>query len=162
MTEPEGKRVRDSYVEQVHKVEPQHMNHMQTLFGGQLMSWMDIMAGATGSNYSGSGGGATMVAVDEMQIMSPGRLGDTLIYQARVTNVGRTSMEIFIEVDAEDEEKNRRRISEAYILTVALDENGRPTPVPPLIIETEEERQLWEAGEIRKKRRANRRVKNTP
>jgi acyl-CoA hydrolase len=159
MTEPEGKRARDSYMEQAHIVEPQHMNHMQTLFGGQLMSWMDMMAGAAGSNYSG--GGATMVAVDDMQIMSPGRLGDTLVYQARVTNVGRTSMEIFIEVDAEDEKKNRRRISEAYILTVALDEHGRPAPVPPLIIETEEERELWKAGEIRKERRASRRVKNT-
>ena len=157
MPEQEGKKVSDSYLEQVHVVEPQHLNHMQTLFGGQLMSWMDTMAGTTGSRYSG--GGATMVAVDEMQIMSPARLGDTLYYKAKVTNVGRTSMEIFIQVEAEGPVGKRRLISEAFILTVALDENGRPTPVPPLIIETKEEQELWEAGEKRKERRNSRRAK---
>ena len=157
MAEPEGKRVSDSYIEQVHIVQPEHLNHMQTLFGGHLMSWMDTIAGTVGSRHSG--GGATMVAMDEMQIVAPGRLGDTLTYKARVTNVGRTSMEIFIEVEAEDADKNRRTISEAHVTTVGLGEDGRPAPVPPLIIETEEEQALWDAAEERKERRNSRRAK---
>ena len=157
MTEQEGKRVSDSYMEQVHVIESEHLNRIQTLFGGQLMSWMDILAGAVGGHYSG--GSATVVAVDELQIMSPAKLGDTLVYQARVTNVGKTSMEVLIEVDIEDADKTRKRISEAYVLTVALGENGRPTPVPPLIIETKEEQALWEAAEERKERRNKRRAK---
>ena len=151
MAEPEGKRVRDSLTEQVHVVETEHLNHIQTLFGGQLMSWMDVIAGTTGGKHSG--GGATVRAVDEMQITAPARLGDTLVYTARLTNVGRTSMEIFIEVDIEDADKSRKRISEAYFTVVALDNDGRATPVPPLIIETEEEQALWDAAEARKARR---------
>ena len=156
MPELEGKRVSDSYTEQVYTVEPQYLNHMQTFSGAQLLAWMDIIGGAAGTRYSGRN--VTMVAMDEMQITSPAKLGDTLVYQARVTNVGRTSMEIFVEVDIEDAEKNRKRISEAYITSVALDEQGRPAPVPPLIIETEEEQALWEAAEKRKERRNSRRA----
>ncbi|MDR0470012.1 MAG: acyl-CoA thioesterase [Peptococcaceae bacterium] len=159
MIEPEGKRVRDSYTEHVHVVETEHMNQIQTLFGGQLMSWMDVIAGAAGSKYCGKG--VTVVAVDEMQITAPAKLGDTLVYRARVTNVGRTSLEIFIEVDIEDAEKNLKRISEAYFLTVALDEHGRPSPVPPLIIETTEEQSLWEAAERRKEQRNSRRAQQS-
>jgi len=157
MTEQEGKRVADSYLEQAHIVEPEHLNQIQTLFGGQLMSWMDVIAGMVGSRHSG--GGATVVAVDELQITTPARLGDTLVYKARLTNAGRTSMEVFIEVEIEGADKSRKRISEAYFLVVALDADGKSTPVPPLIIETEEERELWEAAERRKEQRNKRRGK---
>jgi acyl-CoA hydrolase len=157
MPDPEGKRVQDSYVEQVHVVEPQYLNHMQTFSGGQLMAWMDIIGAAASALHSGRG--VTMVGMDELQIMSPARLGDRLVYQARLTNVGRTSMEVFVGVDIEDAEKNRRRISEAYVMMVALDDDGRPATVPPLIIETDEERKLWDAAEERKERRNSRRAR---
>ena len=157
MAEPAGKRVADSYLEQVYIVEAQHLNRIQTFFGGQLLSWMDVIAGEVATRHSD--GSSTMVAVDEMQVTTPAHLGDKLVYTGKLTNVGRTSMEIFVEVFIEDAEKNRKSISEAYIMTVALDDGGRPRPVPPLIVETEEEKALWEAAEQRKARRNSRRGK---
>jgi len=155
MTEAKGKTVSDSYSEQHHIVQTEHLNNIQTLFGGQLMSWMDTAAGAAGRRYSGLP--VTMVAVDNMQISASARLGDTLAIRSRVTNVGRSSLEILVEVDIEEKDKSRKTISTAFFVGVVLDEDGRPTPAPPLIIETEEEQKLFDAAEKRKELRAYRR-----
>ena len=156
MTEPEGRKVSDSYVEIKHIVKLEHLNNIQTLFGGQLMSWMDAASGASGIRYSGRD--VTMVAVDDMQINAPARLGDTIIVRAKVTYVGRTSLEVLVETDIEAADKSRQTISKAFFVGVVLDKEGRPTPAPALLIETEEEQTLWNAAEKRKEFRAYRRT----
>ena len=155
MAESEGKKASDSYTEREYIVQTEHLNSMGTLFGGQLMSWMDAAAGAAGIRYSSMP--VTMVAVDDMQIKAPAYPGDKLVYKSRVTHVGTTSMEILVEIDIEDTDKGRRTISQAYFIGVALDDDGRPAPAPPLLVETSEEQKHWEDAEKRKALRAKRR-----
>jgi acyl-CoA hydrolase len=156
MAELTGRKASDSMTEQRQLIEEQHINNIQTLFGGQLMSWMDVIAGAAGRLHAGRH--VTMVAVDDMQITAPAYLGETLILKARVTNAGRTSLEILVEVEIEGEDKTIRPMSKAFFIAVVLDDEGHSAPAPPLITETEEERKLWEDAEKRKELRKQRRA----
>lgn len=155
-----GKKACDSILEQVCIVEERHLNMFRHLFGGQAMTWMDLAAGGVARLYSGLE--VTTVAVDDMIFTAPAELGDRLIVRGRVTNVGRTSMEVLVEVeiDAGGEADQRRLIQKAHFVLVALDGNNQPAPVPPLIVETEEERERWEAAEKRKVLRKERREMN--
>ena len=154
MTDLIGKKVGESLTEMRYLIETQHLNNINTLFGGQLMSWMDVVAGVAGRSHADTP--VTMVAVDNMQITAPARLGDTLILRAKVTNVGRTSMEILVEVEAESEDKAPRHVARAFFIAVVVDAEGRSTLSPPLIVETDEERKLWDDAEKRKELRKQR------
>ena len=155
MGESEGKKARDAIVEQSRTVEEQDLNIFRHLFGGQAMTWMDIAAGVVAMNYAGTN--VTTVAVDDMLFMAPAYMGDKLVVRGRVTNAGRTSMEVLVEVEKENEDGSRAIIQKAHFVLVALNDEFRPAPVPPLIVETEEERKLWEAAEKRKALRKQRR-----
>ena len=72
-----------------------------------------------------------------------------MVLIGKVTYVGRTSMEVRVDTFVESLDGARRMINRAYLVLVALDENVRSTPVPPLLTETEEERAEWEAGKRR-------------
>jgi acyl-CoA hydrolase len=90
------------------------------------------------------------VAVDQMTFRQPIRLGDLVILTAEVSYVGRTSMEAEVQVEAENPITGRRvHTNTAYLVYVALNESGVPVPVPPLISETDEQRQRMEAGRAR-------------
>ena len=90
------------------------------------------------------------VAIDQMRFHEPIRIGDLVVLQAEVTYVGRTSLETRVQVLAEDPVSGERsHANTAYLVYVALDESGRPKPVPPLIAETEAERRRMEAGRER-------------
>ena len=78
----------------------------------------------------------------------------------RITYVGRTSMEVRVDTFVESLDGNRKMVNRAYLVFVALDENEHPVPVPRLILETEEERQEWEAGAKRHALRKQRRLEN--
>lgn len=149
------KKVSDSRTEQVYIIRSQHINSYGRLFGGYLMQWIDEVAGVVARRHSG--GTITTAAVDNLSFKEGAYLGDMVVIVGSVTYTGRTSMEVLVETYVEDCSGSRNLINKAYVVMVAVDKDGRPTPVPGLILETDRERTEWQGGErrtaLRKKRR---------
>lgn len=94
------------------------------------------------------------VALDSMTFHSPVRVGNLLTLHASVNWVGRSSIEVGVRVEAENPVTGEiTHTNSAYAVYVALDDRGRPSPVPPLVLETDEERRHWEEGEERQQLR---------
>jgi acyl-CoA hydrolase len=100
------------------------------------------------------------VAVDSMTFLEPVHIGDLVTFNAHLTYVGRTSMEVEVCVEAEEIRTGKRRLTNtAYAVYVALGDDGRPVEAPPLIVETEEQRSLWEQGKRRQAERLTRKAR---
>lgn len=151
-----AKRVADSLTEQVHIIRPSHISGTNRLFGGQLLSWIDEVAAVTARRHSEHD--VITAAIDNLQFKSPVYMNNILVLIGRISYVGTTSMEVRVDTYVEDHLTGMRRVvNRAYLVLVALDENGKPTEVPRLIIETESEKAEWEVGlkryQLRKERR---------
>lgn len=151
----EPKRVSDSITEQVQIIMSSHINGADRLFGGQLIQWIDVVAGVVARRHSGCN--VTTAAIDNLQFKSGAYVNNTLVLIGRITYVGNTSMEIRVDAYVEDLSGIRKVINRAYLVMVALDELGNPTEVPRLILETESEKAEWEAGRKRHSLRNKRR-----
>ena len=158
MSTPEAKPVSHSRTQQVQIVMARDINGYGRLFGGRLLEWIDVVAGVVARRHCQRN--VTTAAIDNLQFRSPARVDSTLCLVGQLTHVGRTSMEVRVDSFVEDLQGNRTLINRAYLVMVALDEKERPAPVPGLILETEEERREWEAGERRQELRAQRRKEN--
>ena len=145
------KKVSDSFTEQVHILSQGNLNGYSRLFGGQLMGWIDVVAAVVARRHSGRN--VTTAVVDMLQFQAPAYANDTVLILGKITYSGRTSMEIKVTVYVEELSGERKLINTAYVVMVALDENERPTEVPGLILETEEERTEYENAKLRKARR---------
>lgn len=126
--------------------------------GGTIMKLVDTAAGLAAIKHCG--GLAVTVSIDEMSFLHPVHVGDLVTVRASVNDVGRTSLEVGVRVEAEEVTTGRRtHTSSAYLVFVALDEEGKPRPVPPLLTETpEDERRRREARIRRETRLAHRRA----
>ena len=135
-----GRTVRDSVTEMTQLVLPQHANVHGTVLGGTVMHWIDLAAAVVANRHSRRP--VVTAAIDELSFLAPIHVGQLAVVRARITMVDRSSMEIRVDVESEDLlSGERRHTSTAYVTFVALDPlTGRPTPVPPLGLETEEER----------------------
>lgn len=110
---------------------PDHTNHLGTLFGGQALAWMDKAAFIAASRYARS----TVVTArsEQVDFKLPVRQGQLVETVARVVGVGRTSMQVEVELVAEDLlSGNREPCTHGRFVMIALDEEGQPRPVPPL------------------------------
>ena len=150
-----AKHVSDSEIEQVQPVFKGHLNSQNRLFGGQLVAWIDIVAGAVARRHCNHN--VTTAVIDSLQFKEPVYPDSFVVLYGRVTFVGKTSMEIRVDSYVEALDGSRKLGNTAYLVLVALDENGRPTPVPRLICETPTERAEWESGERRRRLREQRR-----
>jgi uncharacterized protein (TIGR00369 family) len=131
---------------------PEHANLLGNIHGGWIMKLVDE-AGALACMRHAQRKVVT-VAIDSMVFRQPIRIGDLIIINAEVSYVGRTSMEAEVQVLAENPVTGERtHTNTAYLVYVALDDVGRPTPVPGLIAETEEEKRRMQAAEERQERR---------
>lgn len=120
--------------------------------GGVIMRLVDNACGIAAVRHSG--GRVVTAAMDEMSFIEPVFLGEVVTLYAQVNDVGRTSMEIGARVEAENPRTGERRhVSSAYLVFVALDKDGNPRPVPPLRPETDEERRRMEEAKIRRQHR---------
>jgi len=90
------------------------------------------------------------VSIDNLNFKAPAYINDTVVLMGSVTHTGNTSLEVRVDPYAENLQGERNIINKAYVVMVALDKNEKPTPVPKLILETDEERAEWEAGEKRR------------
>jgi acyl-CoA hydrolase len=131
---------------------PEHANILGHVHGGWIMKLVDE-AGALACMRHAQKRVVT-VAVDSLVFREPIKIGDLVTLNAEVTYTGRTSMETEVQVIAENPITGERtHTNTAYLVFVGLDDEGRPTPVPELILETEEEKQRMEQA---KKRQAHR------
>ncbi|MDZ4728000.1 MAG: acyl-CoA thioesterase [Leptospira sp.] len=142
------KSPRASAVETRHIVLPDHANHYGTAFGGAIMSWIDLIAAMAAQRHSGHE--AVTVSIDRINFISPIQIGDHVHLLAMVNYVGRTSMEIGVQVNKENPYTGESvRATTAYLSFVALDENKKPVSVPGLILEGETEERRYEEGRLR-------------
>jgi acyl-CoA hydrolase len=151
----EPKRVSDSLTEQVQIIMPSHINGTDRLFGGQLVEWIDVVAGVVARRHCGHN--VTTAAIDNLQFKAGAFINNTLVLIGRITYIGTTSMEVRVDTYVEDLSGTRKVVNRAYLVMVALDDDGKPTEVPRLVLETESERAEWEAGKKRHSLRAKRR-----
>lgn len=139
-TPREGRRVADSATEMTQLVLPQHANVHGSLLGGTVMHWVDLAAAVVANRHSRRP--VVTAAFDEMAFLAPVMVGQVALIHARMTLVDRSSMEIRVDVESEDVlTGEHRKTGTAFVTFVALDPvTRRPTPVPPLILETDEDR----------------------
>ena len=145
----------DSATEQVHIITQSDINGFDRLFGGELMSWIDILAAVVARRHSERN--VTTVFVDTLEFRAPARVNDTVYMTGKMTYAGRTSMEVCVKTFVEELSGERKLINVAYLILVALDEKEEPTEVPGLIPVTEEELEEWNAGARRRALRKQRR-----
>lgn len=154
----QGKRPSESHVIISRQMLPSDANPVGTVHGGQILHMIDEAAGSCATRHARRL--CVTVALDSMTFHSPVRVGDLVTCKASLTWVGRTSMEVGVRVEAEDLLSGRiSHTNSAYLVFVAVDENGRATPVPPLILETEDERRRWQEAEERQQHRLAQRAR---
>ena len=149
------KSVQDSLTEQQYLIRPTHINHYGRLFGGELLKWIDELAGIVAIRHSGCT--ITTAAIDNLQFKAPAHEGDLIVLRGMVTYVGRSSMEVRVDTYKEEMDGTRMLVNRAYIDMVAIDSEGVPVEVPELILETDEQRQEYTAAQKRKALRKQRR-----
>jgi uncharacterized protein (TIGR00369 family) len=143
-----GKTVSASRIKISQLMQPEHANNLGNVHGGVIMKLVDE-AGALACMRHAQQRVVT-VAVDQMTFRQPIRLGDLVTLTAEVSYVGRTSMEAEVHVEAENPITGERTFTnDAYLVYVALDQDGNPVPVPPLIPETEDQRLRMQEGKAR-------------
>lgn len=150
-----AKKVSESMTEQIQILMPSHINGYNRLFGGKLVEWIDVVAGVVARRHSHCN--VTTAQIDSLHFKGPAHTNDTIVLLGRITYVGKSSMEVRVDTFVESMDCQRKMINRAYLVMVALDENERPTQVPRLILETEEDRLEWQAGERRNQLRKERR-----
>lgn len=144
-----GKSPQESAVTMCELVLPNDTNLLGNLLGGKLMHWIDIAGGMAASRHANST--VVTAVVDSLDFKYPVHLGDIVRLYAKLTWAGRTSMEVKVDVYAEDvKTKKIKYTSRAYLVYVALDENGNPKKIPPLILETEEEKNEFARAQKRR------------
>ena len=143
-----GKTPSESYTEQVHLVQQSELNGYGRLFGGVLLSWIDVLAGIVARRHTHSN--VTTAAMDDMSFLGPAYANDLVVLCGTVTFTGRTSLEVCVKSYVEHMDGTRSLINVAYVVMVALDETERPVEVPPILPQTQEEIDAQAAGEKRR------------
>lgn len=149
----QGKTIRQSRTEQVQILTPATLNGYKRLFGGRLMEWIDVVAAVTARRHSGKN--VTTAAIDSLEFKRAAHVNDTLVLIGEISHVGRTSMEVTVKTYIEALDGSRTLINQAFVIMVALDERERPTLVPPIVFESEEEHVALEEGKRRAEARRN-------
>lgn len=156
MSMSEGRTPRDSLTEMTELVLPQHGNILGGAFGGTVLAWIDICGAVAAQRHSRRI--AVTAAIDEVSFLAPIRVGDVVVLTARLNAAFRTSMEVHVEVQVEERATGRRRrCVDAFMTFVAVDEDRKPCPVPPLVTETADDERRREQAEVRRTARLARR-----
>ncbi|HEY8739942.1 MAG TPA: acyl-CoA thioesterase [Candidatus Dormibacteraeota bacterium] len=146
------RRVRDSQVTMSVQMNPGDANPSGDVHGGTVMKLVDTAAGICAVRHCRSR--VVTATVDSMTFLHPVHVGDLVTCFASVNDVGTTSLEIGVRVESEEVRSGQKRhTSTAYLVFVALDERRKPTAVPPLIVETDDEKRRQEHARIRRESR---------
>jgi len=149
---PKPKTARASHISIAQLMQPEHANNLGHVHGGWIMKLVDEAGALACMRHTQKR--VVTVAVDSLVFREPIKIGDLVILNAEVTFTGTSSIEAEVQVVAENPiTGTRTHTNTAYLVFVGLDDDGRPTPIPALIIETDEEKQRMEQA---KKRQAHR------
>ncbi len=141
-----------SMVEMTELVLPNDTNALGNLLGGRMMHWMDIAGGMAAMRHSNRV--VATIAVDCLDFRHPVRMGEIVTLKAKLTWVGRTSMEVMVNAYAENPRSGASQLTNtAYFIFVALDDQGKSTPVPKLTLESDAEREEYAKAECRRDQR---------
>lgn len=156
-TQQPGRPARDSATEMTQLVLPQHANVHGSVLGGTVLHWIDLAAAVTANRHCRRP--VVTAAIDDMAFLAPIQIGELALIHARLTLVDRSSMEIRVDVESENLlTGERRQTSTAFVTFVAIDPVTRkPVTVPPLLLETEPEREEHTRALERRQRRLARR-----
>jgi acyl-CoA hydrolase len=131
---------------------PQHTNSLGTVFGGTIMSWIDICAAMSAQRHARSV--VVTASMDQLDFLAPIKNGQLVNLRSAVNYVGRTSMEVGVRVEAEDTLTGERvHAASAYVTFVAIDAAGKPVEVPRLTLETADEKLRWDEAKARRQQR---------
>jgi acyl-CoA hydrolase len=148
MEQQKGKSPKESAVETRYILMPQHANPQGTAFGGVIMAWIDTVAAMAAQKHAGCE--VVTAGIDSLIFKEPIRIGDHVVLKASVNYVSRSSMEVGVQVTREDPYSGQKAIATtAHLTFVALDENKKPTPAPPILPQTQEEKRRYENAELR-------------
>nr|WP_253696790.1 acyl-CoA thioesterase [Bdellovibrio bacteriovorus] len=147
-----AKPVSASQVIMTQLVLPSHTNSLGTIFGGTIMSWIDIAAAIAAQRHSNKE--VVTASIDRLDFVAPVYKGWVVNLKASVNYTSRTSMEVGVRVDAENPKTGETfHTASAYCTFVALGSNGKPTEIPALTVETDDDRRRFEAAKTRREHR---------
>jgi acyl-CoA hydrolase len=155
----EKKAVSSSQVIMTQLVLPSHTNSLDTVFGGTVMSWIDICAAIAAQRHSNLE--VVTASIDQLNFIAPIKRGWVVNLKASVNFTSRTSMEVGVRVDAENPKTGEMfPTASAYLTFVALGADGHPTEVPGLILSSDIEKRRFAAAQSRREQRlANRKTR---
>ena len=131
---------------------PSDANPSGNVFGGYILKQIDLVAGLVAQRHAQTN--AVTASIDRVNFLKPVFVGEVLVLHARLNYVHRSSMEIEISVSAENLAKGTSTLTgTAFVTMVALDKNGKPTQVPELILESEEDKRKFAEGKLRMEQR---------
>ena len=131
---------------------PSNANPSGNVFGGYILKQIDLVAGLVAQRHAQTN--AVTASIDRVNFLKPVFVGEVLVLHARLNYVHRSSMEIEISVSAENLTKGTSTLTgTAFVTMVALDKNGKPTQVPELILESEEDKRKFAEGKLRMEQR---------
>lgn len=149
MSDFPGKRVSESALTTARLMMPEDTNPMGHVFGGVILRAIDEIAGMVAIFHARKP--SVTASIDRVDFWAPVKVGDMLILKAHVNHVARTSLEVGVRIEAEHPlAGGRRHTASAYLTFVALDDQGRPTPIPKVVPENELEKQRYVEAQKRR------------
>lgn len=151
----EAKRVSESRTTKTSLILPNHANSHGSIFGGNVLSYVDEVAAITAMRHCRKP--VVTASIDSFDFLAPAKVSQTIHLEAFIASTGKTSMEVIVKVSSENLMTGESSLTGVSFVTfVALDEDGKPTEVPPIIPETDEEKRLFASAEERRKSRKDR------
>ncbi|MFW9818801.1 MAG: acyl-CoA thioesterase [Candidatus Thorarchaeota archaeon] len=148
----EDKKVSESQIEIAQVMYPEHANPAGNVHGGHILKLVDQAAAIAGARHTHCN--VVTASVDRMDFISPVFVGNVVFAKASVNYTGKTSMEIGVRIEAEClRTGTHTHVGSAYLTFVALDDNDKPTEIPQIISETEEEKRRYKEAKIRRELR---------
>lgn len=149
------KRVSESQITMTQQMLPSDANPYGNVHGGVIMKLIDSAAGACAGRHARTR--VVTARIDEISFVAPVFVGDLVYAKASVNDVGTTSIEVGVRVEAENVPTGKVvHVSSAYLVFVAIDEKDQPTPVPPLLAETPDELRRQQGARRRRELRPHR------
>jgi len=146
------KSPRQSKVVMTEMVLPQHTNALGGVFGGVIMSWIDIAAAICAQRHSGRT--CVTASIDDLHFLNPVKEGMVVNIDAQITCVNTTSCEILVTIGGENPFMGEKfKVASAYLTFVSLDSNGHPASMPGLKVSSEKEKKLLKEAKIRRNNR---------
>jgi acyl-CoA hydrolase len=144
-----GRSPRESEAIMTEMILPQHTNAIGTVFGGVVMSWVDIAAAICAERHCHRQ--VVTASVDALSFLAPIKLGWIVTLKSSINYVWKTSCEVGVKVTAENPRSGESfHTATAYVTMVALDSNGRPTLMPPIVPETDDQKRRYEEAKARR------------